>query len=342
MLQENGGAADLTAAAVRARRTSSKKTTLADAVPEAVEAPTTATNTDESDVAIPSTAAVVTDETPEPPDRTAATTKASPTKTTTTRLRGKDLDRAKAQKRERAKAQRKQHNALVEKWMPAQRGAVIVLDVSLGSESVESWFKRTYLRHARALQRINNFPPGNDTQVTYDMITAVRTAASKAIADETRKVQAISQRLEHTVNEVCAHKAHYVNAFVPKQPIYISTKAAIELFELYKSADAAFLALKTLELNSLITEKKYGEEARQIRLSVFKACDSIYRNLTRLYIAAGRPIEHGLDADGDSDNPVTQTTDEAPASAPTTETTPTEEHRADASKRLASELALSS
>ncbi|MCA2999403.1 MAG: hypothetical protein ING66_13415 [Rhodocyclaceae bacterium] len=270
------------------------------------------------------------------PAMTNAPTETKPARKQKKRLRGKELERYNEQRRQRAKAQRQQHNKLAETWMPQQRGAVITLDVNLGSESVESWFKRTYLRHARALQRISTFVPGIGTQVTYEMVTAVREAASKAITTETRKLQAISLRLEHAVNSVCTHKAHYINTFKPKQPIYVSTKAAVDLFELYKAADASFLSLKSMEFNGLITTKKYEQESKTIRAAVFYACDSIYRQLTRLYIAAGRPIEDGLDAEGDSDVPAapTATTTDTGAAAPT------EADQHQASKRLASELAL--
>jgi len=194
-------------------------------------------------------------------------------------------DAGREQQRRVATAQRQRHEELIKTWMPTQRGANMTLTTRIGSQTVEGWFKRTFVRLSRMLYRIHTFPM---QRLTPEAIARLEKEVLGAIG---KAEMAISQQLaqcEGMLERVDGRKAFYAKHF--ELEVIVSTKTAMALHALYHRADELMLVIESLDFAGILTEAQRRKQIGAIHAAIFGLGQSIERLHRGLYVRAAQAV----------------------------------------------------
>ena len=187
------------------------------------------------------------------------------------------------QQRRVATAQRLRHDELVRTWMPSQRGANMALATRIGSQTVEGWFKRTFVRLSRMLYRIHTFPMH---QVAPEAIARLEAEVLGVIGKGEGALSQQAGRCEEMLERVGGRKAFFSKHF--ELEIIISTKTAMALHAVYHRADEVMLLVESLDFAGILTEQQRRKQIGTIHASIFSLAQSIERLHRGLYVRAAK------------------------------------------------------
>ena len=185
----------------------------------------------------------------------------------------------RALQRQVAQSQRLRHEELLRTWMPTQRGANITLRTRIGSQTVEGWFKRTFVRLSRMLYRIHTFPlqsiaPAVIARIEKEVLAAI-VKTEEAISQQIGQCEEMFERLG-------AQKAFYSKHF--ELEIIVSTKTAMALHAIYHRADELFLCIESLDFAGVLTDSQRQKQIGGIHAAIFGLAQSIERFHTGVYV----------------------------------------------------------
>lgn len=200
-------------------------------------------------------------------------------KTRPKKRRGVRTEEERALQRQIAQNQRLRHAELLKTWMPTQRGANITLRTRIGSQTVEGWFKRTFVRLSRMLYRIHTFPlqsiaPAVIARIEKEVLAAI-------LKTEETLSQQIGQ-CEEMLERLGAQKAFYSKHF--ELEIIVSTKTAMALHAIYHRADELFLCIESLDFAGVLTDSQRQKQIGGIHAAIFRMAQSIERFHTGVYV----------------------------------------------------------
>lgn len=183
------------------------------------------------------------------------------------------------EQRRAASAQRQRHEELVSNWMPSQRGANVTLTTRIGSQTVEGWFKRTFVRLARMLYRIHTFPT---QQVAPEVIGKIDAEVMVAIGRAQTALEQRQVQCEEMLEQLSAQRAFYSKHF--ELEVIVTTKTAVALHGVYHCADQLMLLVESLDFAGLLTDGQRRKQIGAIHAAIFGLAESIERLHRGLYV----------------------------------------------------------
>src|ERR1700687_4849384 len=187
-------------------------------------------------------------------------------------------DWERGHQRQVARDQRKPHAELVKTWMPVQRGANMTLATRIGSQAVESWFKRTFVRLSRMLYRIHSFPLQH---IAPEVIRRIESEITNAIG-----------RTEGKISQLIAHSDRMLEL-----EIVVSTKTAMALHAVYHRADELHLRVESLDFAGLLTEAQRQKHIGAIHAAIFGLAQSIERFHAGLFVRVAQAAPETAEID---------------------------------------------
>jgi site-specific DNA-cytosine methylase len=185
----------------------------------------------------------------------------------------------RALQRQIAQNQRLRHAELLKTWMPTQRGANITLRTRIGSQTVEGWFKRTFVRLSRMLYRIHTFPLQS---IAPAVIALIEKEVLAAILKTEETLSRQIGQCEEMLERLGAQKAFYSKHF--ELEIIVSTKTAMALHAIYHRADELFLCIESLDFAGVLTDSQRQKQIGGIHAAIFRMAQSIERFHTGVYV----------------------------------------------------------
>lgn len=220
----------------------------------------------------------------------------------------------RAQQRRVATVQRQRHEELLREWMPSQRGANMALATRIGSQTVEGWFKRTFVRLSRMLYRIHTFPM---QQLPPEAIATIEREVLAAIGKAETALSGQLGRCEETLERVGGRRAFYAKHF--ELEIIVSTKTAMALHAVYHRADELMLLIESLDFAGLLTDAQRRKQIGAMHAAIFGLAQSIERLHRGLYVRVAKAVAEVAEIDAvdavAAGGPVDLDLDAAPASA---------------------------
>ena len=201
-------------------------------------------------------------------------------------------DSERAQQRQVARDQRKRHAELVKTWMPVQRGANMTLATRIGSQAVESWFKRTFVRLSRMLYRIHSFPLQH---IAPEVIRRIESEITNAIGRTEGKISQLIAHSDRMLERVGARPAYYSKHF--ELEIVVSTKTAMALHAVYHRADELHLRVESLDFAGLLTEAQRQKHIGAIHAAIFGLAQSIERFHAGLFVRVAQAAPETAEID---------------------------------------------
>ncbi len=191
-----------------------------------------------------------------------------------------------------AKDQRARHGELVKTFMLNQRGANMKLSTRIGSQTVEGWFKRTYIRLSRMLYRIHTFPL---VHIAPDVIRRVEKEVLAAIAATETKISHQLAQCDEMLEKVGASRAFYSKHY--ELEVIVSTKTAMALHAIYHRADELYLRMESLDFAGLLTDAQRQKQIGTIHNAIFSLADTIDRFHTGLFVRVAQAIPQTAEVD---------------------------------------------
>lgn len=191
----------------------------------------------------------------------------------------------RAQQRRVATVQRQRHEELLREWMPSQRGANMALATRIGSQTVEGWFKRTFVRLSRMLYRIHTFPM---QQLPPEAIATIEREVLAAIGKAETALSGQLGRCEETLERVGGRRAFYAKHF--ELEIIVSTKTAMALHAVYHRADELMLLIESLDFAGLLTDAQRRKQIGAMHAAIFGLAQSIERLHRGLYVRVAKAV----------------------------------------------------
>ena len=191
-----------------------------------------------------------------------------------------------------AKDQRARHGELVKTFMLNQRGANMKLPTRIGSQIVEGWFKRTYIRLSRMLYRIHTFPL---VHIAPDVIRRVEKEVLAAIAATETKISHQLGQCDEMLEKVGASRAFYSKHY--ELEVIVSTKTAMALHAIYHRADELYLRMESLDFAGLLTDAQRQKQIDTIHYAIFSLAGTIDRFHTGLFVRVAQAIPHTAEVD---------------------------------------------
>lgn len=191
-----------------------------------------------------------------------------------------------------AKDQRARHGELVKTFMLNQRGANMKLPTRIGSQTVEGWFKRTYIRLSRMLYRIHTFPL---VHIAPDVIRRVEKEVLAAIAATETKISHQLAQCDEMLEKVGASRAFYSKHY--ELEVIVSTKTAMALHAIYHRADELYLRMESLDFAGLLTDMQRQKQIGTIHNAIFSLADTIDRFHTGLFVRVAQAIPQTAEVD---------------------------------------------
>ena len=191
-----------------------------------------------------------------------------------------------------AKDQRARHGELVKTFMLNQRGANMKLPTRIGSQTVEGWFKRTYIRLSRMLYRIHTFPL---VHIAPDVIRRVEKEVLAAIAATETKISHQLGQCDEMLEKVGASRAFYSKHY--ELEVIVSTKTAMALHAIYHRADELYLRMESLDFAGLLTDAQRQKQIDTIHYAIFSLAGTIDRFHTGLFVRVAQAIPHTAEVD---------------------------------------------
>ena len=201
----------------------------------------------------------------------------------TKRIRKVRTEADREQQRRLAQEQRNRHDELMKSWVPLQRGANITLTTRIGSQTVEGWFKRTFVRLSRMLYRIHTFPL---QQIAPSVIGRIEKEVLASIAKTEAMLSRELARCEETLERLGAKKAFYSKHF--ELEIIVSTKTAMTLHAIYQRADELFLCIESLDFAGVLTAAERERQIGAIHAAIFGLSQSIERFHAGVFVRIAR------------------------------------------------------